>query len=189
MVRHDARESIAGGLQYDNEFWRFSLAVYERNEVAQECLALQDALGIDINLLLFCAWVGAQGIVLSSENIETASKAVAAWHETVVRPLRGVRRQIKALKSGELEDFRTHVKNIELEAEQIEQAILYAYSKSNPGSRTNTDRHDVIMQNVKKYIELKSSSARGHSPERSAPHLVGAALRLRSRFRYRCARA
>ena len=180
LARHETLENIAGGLQYDNEFWRFSLAVYEQNEVAQECLALQEAQGIDVNLLLFCGWIGAQGIILSSENISTASMAVAAWRETVVCPLRGVRQQTKSLSIGELEDFRAHVKDLELEAEKIEQAILFDYSKSIHRSLAGVDRRDVITENVKKYIASKNGTVKGHSPERSAPYLIGAALRLRS---------
>jgi uncharacterized protein (TIGR02444 family) len=177
LARHETLESIAGGLQYDNEFWRFSIAVYEQNEVARESLGLQETLGIDVNLLLFCAWIGAQGIILRSENIEAASMAIAAWHETIIRPLRGVRQQTKLLSVTELEDFRARVKDLELEAEKIEQAILFGYSKSIPRSPTGADRRDVITENVKKYIASKSGTV---SPERSTPYLIGAALRLRS---------
>lgn len=180
LVQHDASESIASGLQYDNEFWRFSLLVYKQNEVAKECLALQETSGVNVNLLLFCAWIGAQGIALSSENIEAASVAVAAWHETIVRALRGVRQKIKSLGVVGLDEFRAHVKDIELEAEKIEQAILFDYSKSITGSPAGADRRDVITENVKKYIASRSDYAEGHSPERSAPYLIGAALRLRS---------
>lgn len=180
LVEHDASESVASGLQYDNEFWRFSLLAYKQNEVAQECLALQETLGININLLLFCAWVGAQGIVLSSENIEAASMVVATWHETIVRPLRKARQHIKPLSVGELEEFRSRLKDIELEAEKIEQAILFNYSKSISGPPAGADRRDVITENVKKYIASKGKSGEGHLTQRSAPYLIGAALRLRS---------
>lgn len=40
-------------LEFENEFWRFLLGI------ADKCLALQEALGNDINLLLFRAWRGA----------------------------------------------------------------------------------------------------------------------------------
>ena len=180
MIRHDASECIASGLQYDNEFWRFSLLTYGQSEVAQECLALQETLDVNINLLLFCAWVGAQGIMLSGENIGAASKAVAAWDETVVHPLREVRKHIKSLSVGELEDFRSRLKDIELEAEKIEQAILFNYWKSISRPPAGADRRDVITENVKKYVASKCNFGEGHLTQRSAPYLIGAALRLRS---------
>ena len=37
------RNGSACALDLDNAFWRFSLAVYASDGVAQECLALQDA--------------------------------------------------------------------------------------------------------------------------------------------------
>ena len=55
MTKQGSRD---GELQYDNEFWRFSLAIYKPPDVAAECLALQEAVGLDVNLLLFCAWLG-----------------------------------------------------------------------------------------------------------------------------------
>ena len=65
-------------------------------EVAKECLALQDVLGLDVNILLFCAWLGTQSVALQREDIEAALRAVAAWQDEVVRPLRAVRQRTKA---------------------------------------------------------------------------------------------
>ena len=46
----------------DNAFWKFSLAVYAAPGVPEECLAVQERYGVDVNVLLFCAWLafGAQ---------------------------------------------------------------------------------------------------------------------------------
>ena len=160
-----------GALQYDNEFWRFSLAVYGQGEVAKECLQLQQALGIDINLLLFCAWLGTRGIALSKAEIEAASSTVGSWHENVVRPLRGVRQHIKKLERIDVESFRGKVKGMELEAEQIEQAMLFAHSKKIQIPKT--DSRDAITTNVKNYIAMTSSAA-----SLSAPRLIETAHRL-----------
>jgi uncharacterized protein (TIGR02444 family) len=169
-----SHDSDAGPLQYDNEFWRFSLAVYCQAEVEQECLALQQALGIDVNLLLFCAWLGARGIVLSRQEIEAASGAVAAWHDQVVRPLRGVRQQIKTLKRGAFENFRTKVKGVELEAEQIEQALLYDLSKTIlPGANNSSE---AVARNVHEYIAMNAEKT---PTKTSAPHLIAAASRYK----------
>ncbi len=126
MIKQGARD---GELQYDNEFWRFSLAVYKPPDVAAECLALQEAVGLDVNLLLFCTWLGTRGIVLSRSDIEAASRVVALWHNSVVRPLRGVRRHIKTQYGDALEGLRSRIKDDELQAEQIEQAMLFAYAQ------------------------------------------------------------
>lgn len=176
LAGHNSRDGDAGNLQYDNDFWQFSLAVYGRSEIAAECLALQQALGIDVNLLLFCAWLGTRTIALSSKDIEDASGVVAAWNESVVRPLRSVRQWMKARYRDECENLREQVKDIEIEAEQIEQAILFAYSKRIQGSRAGVDRAEAVARNVNQYIKMKS----GPSPQMllSAPLLIDAAWRI-----------
>jgi uncharacterized protein (TIGR02444 family) len=166
-------ETANGTLQYDNEFWRFSLAAYGEAGVAEECLALQQAIGADINLLLFCAWTGARGIALGGDDIEHVMARVAAWQDHVVRPLRSVRQNMKGLKLEDSENFRARVKSIEIEAEQIEQAILFAYSERFRSTHKNIG--NAIAENVRKYIELKSGQK-----SLATPVLIDAALRLRS---------
>jgi uncharacterized protein (TIGR02444 family) len=178
LSQPDSRDCSSGKLQYDNDFWRFSLAVYGQDGVTEQCLALQEAVGVDINLLLFCAWTGARSFVLSREDIEAASNSVAAWQGHVVRPLRNVRQHIKTLEDNELESLRARVKSLEIEAEQIEQAILFAHWKGVQNSRTGADCRGAISQNVKKYIEIKSGSQPLGSPERSASHLIDAAVQI-----------
>jgi uncharacterized protein (TIGR02444 family) len=182
LAQQDSRDSDTDNLQYDNDFWRFSLAVYAQVEVAQECLELQQALGVDVNILLFCAWIGTRSFALSRNDIEAASRTVAVWHENVVRPLRGVRQQIKILYRDEFGSFQASVKGTEIEAEQIEQAILFAYSKRIQGTRASVDYRDAVVQNVKEYIATKSGDATGRASELSAPRLVDAARGLSSSF-------
>ncbi len=162
-----------GDLNYDNEFWRFSLAVYNQAEVAKECLALQDVLGLDVNILLFCAWRGTQSVALQREDIEAALRTVAAWQDEVVRPLRAVRQRTKAL-SGD-GNFRAGIKDAEIKAEQIEQAMLFALSQQLQGRRSIEG--DAIAMNVHRYIEMKSPA----SSQESAAQLIQAVRRFASR--------
>ena len=65
----------------DNAFWKFSLAVYATPGVAGECLAVQESLGVDVNVLLFCAWLAAaRKVALTPGDIEglVASGALLA---------------------------------------------------------------------------------------------------------------
>lgn len=169
MAQHGPRD---GNLQHDNEFWRFSLAIYGQADVAQECLALQETLGIDVNLLLFCAWLGTRAIVMSNKDIESASESVLAWHERVVEPMRGARRWIKSLESDELGVFRERVKALELDAERIEQATLFAHAKQIRGQAA-ADRREAITRNVGQYLQMQSRVQAA-----SAPRLIDAAARM-----------
>jgi len=74
--------------------------VARRAGVADACIALQEAHGADVNILLFCAWAGCNGVRLDRAQIEAACGAVRGWHEEVVRPLRSVRRRLKSPLDG-----------------------------------------------------------------------------------------
>jgi uncharacterized protein (TIGR02444 family) len=162
----DPGDPQPGNPQYQNEFWRFSLAVYGQPGVAEECLGLQDKFGLNINLLLFCAWLGRRGIVLTREDLEGASRSIASWHDHVVRPLRGARRQMK-LHHEDVSALRTQVLRVEIEAEQVEQATLFEYARSiAPGGAG-----DAVAHNVNEYLAMVSSAA----ADPGAPVLIGTA--------------
>lgn len=167
----DPGDLQAGNNQYQNDFWRFSLAVYGQRPVAGECLALQDKFGLNINLLLFCAWLGSRGIVLSRDDLEGASRSIASWHDHVVRPLRGVRRHMKS-RHEDVSEMRAQVRQVEIEAEQVEQAMLFAYAQS-IASRVE---RDAVAHNVSEYLAMISGEASGLG----APVLVAAARNQKS---------
>ena len=75
----------------DHPFWDFSFDVYMSEGVGAACLELQDAHELDVNILLFCIWVGASGRgSLTTDQMSTVTGAVADWHHEVVRALRTV---------------------------------------------------------------------------------------------------
>lgn len=162
--------NIAGQLNYDNAFWRFSLAVYGEAEVAKECLGLQDDYGIDVNILLFCAWLGTQSVRLTREDIEATSQAIAGWHDDIVRPLRTVRQRLKDFSNDE--KFRAGIKNVEIEAEQIEQAMLFALFQKL--LRRDVVKGNHVATNVCQYIAMKTPA----NAQASAPRLIDAARRF-----------
>ena len=78
-----------------NRFWQFSLDFYRRDGVAEACLTLQDRLGLDVNILLYAAWLASQGRTASVADFEQVDLLVAPWREEVIRPLRRIRRWLK----------------------------------------------------------------------------------------------
>jgi uncharacterized protein (TIGR02444 family) len=111
------------GAMSANPFWDFSLAVYGRPGVPSCCLALQDRRGVDVNVLLFAAWVGLDcGIRLSAEGLARIDAAVSGWRDGMVRPLRALRRRAKA----EDDALYRRMKAAELEAERVQQDRLFA---------------------------------------------------------------
>ena len=111
-------------------FWNFSLELYAGEGVAEACLDLQDRRGCDVNILLFCCWLGASGRpTLSADRLRAILKAADAWQASVIRPLRDVRRLLKdqpwpdALPET-VDAVRRRVADAELAAEHAEQIKL-----------------------------------------------------------------
>jgi uncharacterized protein (TIGR02444 family) len=149
-------------LKDDNAFWRFSLAVYAAPGVTPECLALQESLGADVNVLLFCAWAGTQKRLLTAAHVAAVDARVTSWHEHVVRPLRAARQSIKTMPEmniGEVALFRKNVAALELRAEQIEQAFLFAGADQLFRSTREAAGPDSIRENVTGYLRAKAAGA------------------------------
>lgn len=109
--------------------WRYCVATYRRPGVEEACIALQDALGIDVVLLLFAAFAARwQGVSPTAEMVARARTATMHWQGTAVRPLRTLRRQIKGGVAGVpealSEPFRKAIQRVELAAEAIEMNVL-----------------------------------------------------------------
>jgi uncharacterized protein (TIGR02444 family) len=124
-------------------FWNFSLQIYRKPGVGQACVALQDGLGLDVNLLLFCCWHGRENRALAEEDIRRAMAAAEGWQREVVQPLRAVRRRLKAgvapVSAAECEALRRKVNDLELEGERIAQATLEALPAPAAGRRPAVD--------------------------------------------------
>jgi len=111
-------------------FWNFSVQHYSRPGVADSCLALQDEHNLDVNLVLFCIWYGQNFGELSQLQLDEVISFSISWADNVVKPLRQARRWIKqhnevlGIPGDSLEEFRSKVKRLELEAEHLQQDRL-----------------------------------------------------------------
>jgi uncharacterized protein (TIGR02444 family) len=120
----------------DTPFWRFSLKFYRQGGVSEACIDLQDGYGVDVNLLLFLLWLASDGRQVSAADVKMLDDSVRSWRTLTIVPIRDVRRKLKGMATlvepGTQEAFRNRVKAVELEAEQLQQAGLYAFTKSGP---------------------------------------------------------
>jgi uncharacterized protein (TIGR02444 family) len=131
-------------------FWEFSLAVYAAPGVAEECLALQDRHGLDVNIALFCCWQGWSGRGrLTAADIAAAEARVVDWTRNVVVPLRSVRRALKPLAAPAAATIRTSVKRLELEAEREEQRLLVDGAR---GAARTVDPLGDAAANLESYL-------------------------------------
>ena len=164
-------------------FWNFSLAVYGVSAVQDECLDLQDQFGLDVNLVLLCAFLGAvHGVALTSEDIASARRKAGPWHEDIVKTLRVARRRLKTIELKDAEaakaaaQLRSQVKAAELESERIEQAMLEQWAAARLAAWPRGNARDAVPANLQALL-----AAYGIGPERliaahAMKHLIAAAL-------------
>ena len=138
-------------------FWDFSLRTYRSERVPEACLALQDEKGADVNLVLWCCWAGGHAAPLDDEVFRQALEFSVEWSHGVVKPLRSVRRWMKATgcSSGLVDReacraLRTGIKGVELRAEQLQQRALAALPLAG-GSEDG--RPGSIASNLIRYFE------------------------------------
>jgi uncharacterized protein (TIGR02444 family) len=163
-------------------FWNFSIAVYGASAVQDECLNLQDQYGLDVNLILLCAFLGAvHGVTLTSDDIATVRQEVGHWHEQIVRPLRAARRHLKTINLQDADtasaaELRRQVKTAELESERIEQMILEQWADARLAAWPRGNFRDAVVANLQALL-----ATYGVGPERldaahAMKHLIAAAL-------------
>ena len=163
----------------DHPFWDFSLDLYARDGVAPACLALQDRHGIDVNVLLFCVWLGRAGHpALDDRAMAELTDKVADWHQEIVRELRRIRRLLKEALGPVPENLqkalRRRVQKIELEAEHVEQLVLAAGSADRARQGPAADRAAVACRNVAAYFAALGVAPDRQDAEHVRPVLAGA---------------
>jgi uncharacterized protein (TIGR02444 family) len=115
-------------------FWRFSVKFYALPGVAPACIELQDQAKVDVNVLFFLLWNATEKRALSAVDVDEVERAIGAWRDMTVVPIRNVRRALKSpppvMAADTAEGFRTRIKAVELEAERLQQEALYDMAQS-----------------------------------------------------------
>jgi uncharacterized protein (TIGR02444 family) len=132
-----AAQSAQHTVELDNDLWRFACAFYARDGVAPACLALQESLNVDVNILLFAIFARlARGVALDASDLGVVDALVRDWRHEIVQPLRRLRTRLKAgpapAPSTASDHLRNRIKAAELEAEQIELALLAGWLDRRP---------------------------------------------------------
>ena len=115
--------------------WGWTLEAYARPGVPEACLELQDEYGQNTSYLLWAVW--AEGA--DAATLQAAATAGRYWDETVLKPIRAVRRTLKArfdeVDDGAREGLREDVKAAELRAERVLMEAFEALGEHRRGGR------------------------------------------------------
>jgi|SRR4029079_17108169 uncharacterized protein (TIGR02444 family) len=158
---------MSGQALEETPLWRFSLLLYAKPNVANACLALQDEVGADINLLLFLLWKATQGRRVSLQELEDLEAQIVCWRDRVVVPLRAVRRYLKVAPppGDRVEVFRTRIKSLELEAERLQQAAIYECAQASLRSHQECAVQEAARANLHVYAQLLGTTFRAGAVE------------------------
>ena len=78
-----------------NDFWDFSIGIYQQTKVQDLLLQGQEQLQANVNLSLFCLWLNQQQVALSREQLFMLHSSVNHFGVTFTKPLRTLRRSFK----------------------------------------------------------------------------------------------
>jgi uncharacterized protein (TIGR02444 family) len=108
-----------------NPLWDYSLAIYGLEGVASACLELQDAFGLDVNVLLYAAWLANRDQRLDLEHLTAVEARIADWRAKVIQPVRALRRELRGYPPAAA--LCAEVKSLELRAEREQHDTMYAF--------------------------------------------------------------
>lgn len=143
-----------------DQLWQFVLNLYAQDTVAALCLDLQDQYDVDVVLMLFAVWLGREGECLSTSALVELSSQGQDWRRSIVLPLRSVRRGWK--NTGERIAEYEAVKQLEVEAERHQFALLSKALSEMPDLSQRADSAEAIAQNLRLFLnsyECKHSVA------------------------------
>ncbi len=151
----------------DGTFWSFTLGLYGKPGVAPALIGLQDRLGLDVNMLLYCCWSGADGRSLSREDLKAVEAVAEPWQSEVVRPLRALRRRLKggfgAMPAERVEAYRKRVNELEIEGEHIAQNAMGHQARGE--RQAGGSAAAAVVANLEVYLKLRHAPV--DAPERA----------------------
>lgn len=116
----------------DQDLWSWACAAYARPDAKAACLELQDAHGLDVDVVLWIAWRCARAAPPDDAALDAARALSARSQSMFVKPLRALRRlaaskDAHALAGAERADaLAARIVDAELEAERAELEALQA---------------------------------------------------------------
>lgn len=138
-----------------NPFWEFSTWAYSQSGVDKALLSLQDRVGADVNMVLFCVWLayrGSDGNDLA-QHLAGALKLSREWQKNLVEPLRTSRNNLKTVIDGpdligrsreSANEIRERLKAVEIDLEALQ--ILGLFNLVSTGDIDEGAPVDIAMQ-------------------------------------------
>jgi uncharacterized protein (TIGR02444 family) len=163
-------------------FTRFALGLYNAEGVADACLSLQNRYAVDVNVVLFAAFVGAtRRRSLTNGELDAAHRRVDAWHREVVRPLRALRQRLNngpAPAPNEITaNLRSKIKELEIAAEVIELDELGGVVPYLSADHGSADAAECATASIATVVRHQSDTALDDADHRAIDTIAAVAAR------------
>lgn len=148
-----------------NPLWDFAVWAYAEPGVEKACLSLQNRLGADVNMVLFCCWLAYRGTGAAqlAKYLGAAMKTSREWQGNLAGPLRTSRENLKTViesttlvgnERSAATALRERLKQCELELEQLQTFSLYAIVTDAGGemARSPLEQKDDALNNLTIYF-------------------------------------
>ena len=172
------RRTGDAGLQLEGPQWAFALRFYERPEVAEALLLLQDRVGADVCVVLFALFIArTHRVAVDGQDLADLDAVIADWRREVIWPLRSLRRRLRSgpcpAPAAATQALLQRIKAAEIDAEQIELAVLAQqfYRRPRAANPAGLDVTAILERLVAFFAARSSPSEAGTSEE------VGAAVK------------
>lgn len=111
----------------NSNFWNYSSQIWTLPEVESICLELQNTYDADVNILLYCCWVGDKNLSLNDDDMQVLLDTIKPW-QTMLKPLRDSRemmqKQLIAMPTHLVDKTINNMNQMELNAEHLAQLAL-----------------------------------------------------------------
>ena len=129
-----------------NPLWRFSKNIYRKGEVSETLLHLQDKFSIDVNMILFVAWLASINRSITSLDIQDAQKLVSLWRTKIIVPIRNIRRSVRNFPDTDY--LYANIKKLEIDTEKEELKILYDNYIAISSEKKGEQKLDLLESNL-----------------------------------------
>jgi uncharacterized protein (TIGR02444 family) len=160
----------------NSEFWNYSSQIWTLPEVESTCLELQNNFDANVNLLLYCCWIGDKNLNLNDDDLQILLDTIQPW-QTIIAPLRDSRKmmqqQLIAMPADMQNQTVANITEMELNAEHMAQLALEKALKPEKISACENQNHiECSLNNINSYI----NSLEGATPTDEIMPLINALL-------------
>jgi len=144
-----------------SELWNYSTHLWTLPGVEDLCISLQTEYDADVNLLIYCLWLGEQKRCLNEDDLQVMLDTVKPW-QTMIKPLRNSRRmmqqQMIAMPGELVEQSIANMKEMEINAEHMAQlALEKALDPDNIQRTESASIADCGLANLQLYMLSRDS--------------------------------